>query len=703
MRLPSLTFCLLAASMAFSQTNVLDLISLGSTSSQFYEVIVQNELDTLIDDESGLTLFVPTNDALDSYAASMDMTFEEFVTSESAVQMAQYHLLPNDEVLFSEVSGEITGLTALGTYLNLTVGAGQFFANDTEVSGADLQANNGVIHYVEEVIEVSEGIYQWLDGSSQHNYLTVAMGSLGLVDAFSTFGTRTLFAPTDVAILAYAEENDMSIVDVVYNPDFISALLLHSITSTMSSAEDLVAMESVTADSDEVLYISENAEGVVNVNSATVTSADNETQNGYVHVVDEVIIPSYFLSDAITDAGLTLLDTLLEATGLINELNVPGSLTLFAPTNSAISSFLAENEWTVEEILADVEGSGATEGLLYHVLGGAYYAADLSDGMVLNMLSGEEAVVSISGDSVLVSASMSMVEIPDVAADNGVMHIVDAILLPASAFEGCTDPDACNYDANATADDGSCDYLAYEINIQDNVCTGGEEGAITVELLDGSLVVLYYTLDALDGSEPNEDWIGAFGDLAAGTYELGIYGEDCIATEVIVITEPSGMALEVSVEAVADDGSGNGSAEATVTGGTAPYDIVWYDADGASVANSQMVHGTYFVSVTDALGCTVLLNVVIELVESVSSPVESEETLVAYPNPTTGLLKVENLHQNWRTISAVNEVGQTVHIHQRVQNSSATIDVSHLESGIYILQVNGGDVTERRSVTVIVR
>ena len=143
MRLPFLTFCLLAASMAFSQTNVLDLISLGSTSSQFYEVIVQNELDTLIDDESGLTLFVPTNDALDSYAASMDMTFEEFVTSESAVQMAQYHLLPNDEVLFSEVSGEITGLTALGTYLNLTVGAGQFFANDTEVSGADLQANNG--------------------------------------------------------------------------------------------------------------------------------------------------------------------------------------------------------------------------------------------------------------------------------------------------------------------------------------------------------------------------------------------------------------------------------------------------------------------------------------------------------------------------------------------------------------------------------
>ena len=163
------------------------------------------------------------------------------------------------------------------------------------------------------------------------------------------------------------------------------------------------------------------------------------------------------------------------------------------------------------------------------------------------------------------------------------------------------------------------------------------------------------------------------------------------------------MVLEVSVEAVADDGSGNGSAEATVTGGTAPYDIVWYDDDGASVANSQMVHGTYFVSVTDALGCTVLLNVVIELVESVSSPVESEETLVAYPNPTTGLLKVENLHQNWRTISVVNEVGQTVHIHQRVQNSSATIDVSHLESGIYILQVNGGDVTERRSVTVIVR
>ena len=103
--------------------------------------------------------------------------------------------------------------------------------NATDVAAADLEASNGVLHLLDEVVALSDGIYQWLDASTQHNYLTTAVNFLGLDGAFSAIGAGTIFAPTDQAILAYADANGLSIIDIVYNPDFLDALLVHSVGS----------------------------------------------------------------------------------------------------------------------------------------------------------------------------------------------------------------------------------------------------------------------------------------------------------------------------------------------------------------------------------------------------------------------------------------------------------------------------------------
>ena len=157
---------------------------------------------------------------------------------------------------------------------------------------------------------LSDGIYQWLDASTQHNYLTTAVNFLGLDGAFSAIGAGTIFAPTDGAFLAYADANDLNIIDIVYNPEFLDALLVHSVGSAALTSGDLLAAGNVTADSGDELFITSSG-GAVYVNAAEVTNADNLTQNGVLHVVNEIIMPTNFLSDAIEDAGLTLLDTCL--------------------------------------------------------------------------------------------------------------------------------------------------------------------------------------------------------------------------------------------------------------------------------------------------------------------------------------------------------------------------------------------------------
>jgi uncharacterized surface protein with fasciclin (FAS1) repeats len=124
------------------------------------------------------------------------------------------------------------------------------------------------------------------------------------------------------------------------------------------------------------------------------------------------------------DARFSTLVTALEAAGLDDELATGGPFTLFAPTNDA---FDALPEGVLEAVLADVDL--LTDSLLYHVASGSVLSTDLSDGQVVpTLLTGASLTVDIAGSTVEVTGAT--VTQADLEGTNGVIHVIDAVLVP---------------------------------------------------------------------------------------------------------------------------------------------------------------------------------------------------------------------------------------------------------------------------------
>jgi LPXTG-motif cell wall-anchored protein len=127
---------------------------------------------------------------------------------------------------------------------------------------------------------------------------------------------------------------------------------------------------------------------------------------------------------AAANEDFSTLVTAVQEADLVDELQGEGPFTVFAPTNEA---FDALPEGTLDALLADPEGDLA-QILLYHVVDGAVMSGDLSDGMEVETLQGETLTIRIEGDTVMVNGST--VVIPDIETANGVIHVIDSVLLP---------------------------------------------------------------------------------------------------------------------------------------------------------------------------------------------------------------------------------------------------------------------------------
>ncbi|MFZ3581173.1 fasciclin domain-containing protein [Loktanella sp. DJP18] len=127
--------------------------------------------------------------------------------------------------------------------------------------------------------------------------------------------------------------------------------------------------------------------------------------------------------DTAVDAGtFTTLVAAVEAAGLVETLKGEGPFTVFAPTDEA---FAALPEGTVEGLLADPEA--LAEILTYHVVPGTVMAADLTDGMTAATVEGQDVTFAV-GDTVMVNDAT--VTTPDIMATNGVIHVIDAVIMP---------------------------------------------------------------------------------------------------------------------------------------------------------------------------------------------------------------------------------------------------------------------------------
>ena len=138
------------------------------------------------------------------------------------------------------------------------------------------------------------------------------------------------------------------------------------------------------------------------------------------------------VENAVNSKDHTTLVAAVKAAGLVETLSGKGPFTVFAPTNAAFGKLPAG---TVDALVKPESKATLTKILTYHVVSGKLEASDLTDGKKLKTVEGEELTVKKSGDSVMIvdaKGGSSTVTIPNVNQSNGVIHVVDTVLMPAS-------------------------------------------------------------------------------------------------------------------------------------------------------------------------------------------------------------------------------------------------------------------------------
>ncbi len=257
--------------------------------------------------------------------------------------------------------------------------------------------------------------------NSQFSTLTGALEATGLDAALDGDGEFTVFAPTDEAFATLPEGTLESLT-----VEQLEAILLYHVLGAEVLSGQLESEQTVETLGGENIFITAGNAGVTINATASVVTPDIEARNGVIHAIDNVILPDaygtivdnvvkrYFLS--------SLVDGVLQAE-LAEALSGEGPFTVFAPTNSAFAAIAGvASDLTVKEL---------TDVLLYHVVQGEVLSSDLQASQEVPTLNGNSILVEVSDSGASVNGSASITTV-DIRGVNGVIHIVDQVLLPPS-------------------------------------------------------------------------------------------------------------------------------------------------------------------------------------------------------------------------------------------------------------------------------
>ncbi len=257
--------------------------------------------------------------------------------------------------------------------------------------------------------------------------LVAAVEAAGLAETLSGEGEFTVFAPTDDAFAALP---DGTVETLLEDPEgALTDILLYHVVDGTVLAEAVVTLDRATTLLGEDMTIEVVDGGVVLNDSVNVIITDIKADNGVIHVIDAVLLPPSDLPSiaeiAVEDGSFTTLVTALEAAGLVETLSGEGEFTVFAPTDEA---FAALPEGLVDTLLEDPEGD-LTNILLYHVIDGIFFAEDVVVLESATTLLGQDITITVTDDGVFINDTV-MIVVTDIEASNGVIHVIDAVLIP---------------------------------------------------------------------------------------------------------------------------------------------------------------------------------------------------------------------------------------------------------------------------------
>merc|ERR1712195_346732 len=274
--------------------------------------------------------------------------------------------------------------------------------------------------------------------------LVTALKAGKLVDTLSGAGPFTVFAPTNEAFAALPKTTLASLLDPK-NIKELQDVLTYHVASGSVFAKDLKngeRIKTVEGKNVEATLFSHR----VFINNAEVTTADIKASNGVVHIINEVLSPPKsaptpappaptpvgptIVDIAVATPDLSTLVTALKAGKLVDTLSGAGPFTVFAPTNEA---FAALPTGVLANLLKPANKAQLVDILTYHVHAGKVLARDITNTQLISTLEGNDLKANVtSAGSIIIDAAGSIAKVTtaDILAANGVIHIIDAVLLP---------------------------------------------------------------------------------------------------------------------------------------------------------------------------------------------------------------------------------------------------------------------------------
>jgi len=310
-----------------------DLVDVAMSNPDFsilVEALVAADLVTTLR-EGEFTVFAPTNAAFEATLGDMSMTKEDLLANPELANILTYHVIPGTVLSTDIVAGDVA--TVNGANVTISVAGGVVMVNDATVVAADVTAVNGVIHVIDKVLmppapepvptaevpmataepmatmeatmeapmatmeatsaaAMPATVVEVAMGASDFSTLVNAVVAADLVEMLSDeTASYTVFAPTNEAFAAALEGMGMTAEELLSeaNRETLVAILTYHVIPSRVLSSDLVAGDVTTAQGEDVTITITGSK--VMVNDANVVTADIESGNGIVHVIDKVLVP----------------------------------------------------------------------------------------------------------------------------------------------------------------------------------------------------------------------------------------------------------------------------------------------------------------------------------------------------------------------------------------------------------------------------
>jgi uncharacterized surface protein with fasciclin (FAS1) repeats len=404
--------------------DIVDIVTATGDVATLETALTEAGLVAALQGDGPFTVFAPVNSAFDALGADVVASLLDPANAALLTKILTYHVVDGVAALSTDLSDGQTVTTLQGETLTIGVTGGAVTVNGANVTTADLEGENGVVHLIDAVLVPEVDIVEKAILTSATQTLAAAVVAGDLVATLQGPGPFTVFAPNNDAFAALGNYTVEALLDPA-NQVLLQEILTYHVISGDIRAADLTdgAMVTTVEGRDVTIDLSG---ATPKVNGADIIATDIVVENGVIHLIDGVLIPELdIVETASITEGTGTLAAAVAAGDLVTTLQSAGPFTVFAPIDDA---FDALGEYSLDALLEPANQAILQEILTYHVISGDIRAADLTDGAMVTTVEGRDVTIDLSGATPKVNGADIIAT--DIVVENGVIHLIDGVLVP---------------------------------------------------------------------------------------------------------------------------------------------------------------------------------------------------------------------------------------------------------------------------------